>query len=141
MPQIGDNDNGQFIKLYPRKVLDMGYLLALGAVFFKEPKWKIKEFFNSDEDIAEVMILYGEKGMKSFEERLENLEGISEKLKAGKVPLEKAIELFEEGMNLSKSLEKDLSKIERKVEILVNEPEKKGDTPELELFPELENDT
>ena len=42
MPQIGDNDNGQFIKLYPREVLDMRYLLALGAVFFKEPKWKIK---------------------------------------------------------------------------------------------------
>lgn len=64
MPQIGDNDNGQFIKLYPREVLDMRYLLALGAVFFKEPKWKIKEFFESDEDIAEVMILYGENGME-----------------------------------------------------------------------------
>ena len=79
--------------------------------------------------------------MKSFEERLENLEGISEKLKAGKVPLEKAIELFEEGMNLSKSLEKDLSKIERKVQILGNGPEKKGDAPALELFPDLGNDT
>jgi len=64
MPQIGDNDNGQFLKLYPREVLDMRYLLALGAVFFKEPKWKIKEFFNSDEDIAEIMILYGEKGVE-----------------------------------------------------------------------------
>jgi hypothetical protein len=42
----------------------MRYLLALGAVFFKETKWKIKEFFDSDEDIAEVMILYGEKGME-----------------------------------------------------------------------------
>ncbi len=64
MPQIGDNDNGQFLKLYPREVLDMRYLLALGAVFFKEPKWKIKEFFNSDKDIAEIMILYGEKGVE-----------------------------------------------------------------------------
>jgi len=64
MPQIGDNDNGQFIKLYPREVLDMRYLLALGAVFFKEPKWKIKEFFESDEDIAEVRILYGKKGVE-----------------------------------------------------------------------------
>lgn len=34
MLQIGDNDNGQFIKLYPREVLDMKYLLAMGAVFF-----------------------------------------------------------------------------------------------------------
>lgn len=64
MPQIGDNDNGQFMKLYPREVLDMRYSLALGAVFFKEPKWKIKEFFELDEDIAEVMILYGEKGVE-----------------------------------------------------------------------------
>jgi len=64
MPQIGDNDNGQFIKLYPREVLDMRNLLALGAVFFKESKWKIKEFFESDESIAEVMILYGKKGME-----------------------------------------------------------------------------
>lgn len=62
MPQIGDNDNGQFLKLYPREVLDMRYLLALGAVFFKEPKWKIKEFFESEEDVAEIMILYEEKG-------------------------------------------------------------------------------
>jgi uncharacterized heparinase superfamily protein len=64
MPQIGDNDNGQFIKLYPREVLDMRNLLALGAVFFRESKWKIKEFFESDESIAEVMILYGKKGME-----------------------------------------------------------------------------
>jgi len=66
MPQIGDNDNGQFLKLYPREVLDMRYLLALGAVFFKESKWKIKEFFKSDEDIAEVLILYGKKGVQNW---------------------------------------------------------------------------
>ena len=66
MPQIGDNDNGQFIKLYPREVLDMRYLLALGAIFFRESKWKIKEFFESDEDIAEIMILYGEKGVEAW---------------------------------------------------------------------------
>ena len=62
MPQIGDNDSGQLFKLYPRDVLDMRYLLALGAVFFKESKWKIKEFFNSEEDIAEVLIVYDGKG-------------------------------------------------------------------------------
>lgn len=72
MPQIGDNDNGQFIKLYPREVLDMRYLLALGAVFFKESKWKSKEFFESDEDIAEVMILYGENGIKIWDSLEEN---------------------------------------------------------------------
>lgn len=64
MPQIGDNDNGQFIKLYPREVLDMWYLLALGGVFFREPRFKVKEFFQTEEDIAEVKILYGEKGLE-----------------------------------------------------------------------------
>lgn len=64
MPQIGDNDSGQFVKLFPREVLDMRYLLALGAVFFGEAGWKIEEFFNADEDVAEILILYGEEGKK-----------------------------------------------------------------------------
>jgi len=63
MPQIGDNDSGQFIKLYPREVLDMRYLLALGAVFFKESKFKVKDFFQTDEDVAEIEILYGKRGL------------------------------------------------------------------------------
>jgi len=67
MPQIGDNDSGQLFKLYPREVLDLRYLFALGAVFFKESKWKIKEFFNSEEDIAEVLIVYGEKGKEIWD--------------------------------------------------------------------------
>jgi len=67
MPQIGDNDNGQFVKLYSREVLDMRYLLALGAVFFREPKFKVKEFFQMEEDTAEVEILYGEKGLEIWD--------------------------------------------------------------------------
>ncbi|PIU42229.1 MAG: heparinase [Candidatus Omnitrophica bacterium CG07_land_8_20_14_0_80_42_15] len=64
MPQIGDNDSGQLVNLYYREVLDMRYLLALGAVFFKEPKWKIKEFFKSNEEILEVLITYGKNGIQ-----------------------------------------------------------------------------
>ena len=80
--------------------------------------------------------------MKSFEERFNRLENLSEKLREGQIPLEEAVSIFEEGMKLAKELEKELAKIERKVEILVNEPEKKGGTaeePALELFPELED--
>ena len=81
--------------------------------------------------------------MKSFEERLNRLESLSEKLKEGKIPLEEAVSIFEEGMKLAKDLEKELSKIERKVEILVNEPGRKNgeggeEGPVLELFPEEE---
>ena len=82
--------------------------------------------------------------MKSFEERLNRLESLSEKLREGKIPLEEAVSIFEEGMKLAKDLEKELAKIERKVEILVNEPVKKEGAgaaaePVLELFPEEED--
>ncbi len=72
--------------------------------------------------------------MKNFEERLTTLENLNEKMKEGSIPLDEAVQLFEEGIKLAKSLEKDLSKIERKVEILVNKPEKESDKPNLELF-------
>jgi exodeoxyribonuclease VII small subunit len=78
--------------------------------------------------------------MKSFEERLDRLEEISEKMQKGNIPLEEAVDLFEEGIKLSKGLEKELSKIERRIEILVNKPDNPEDKPELELFPELGQD-
>jgi exodeoxyribonuclease VII small subunit len=78
--------------------------------------------------------------MKSFEERLTSLEELTEKLKAGKVSLEEALSLFEQGMKLSRGLEKELSRIEKKIEVLINEPEKDNEEPILELFPELADD-
>jgi exodeoxyribonuclease VII small subunit len=75
--------------------------------------------------------------MKSFEEKLARLEELSEKIKEGNLPLEEAVSLFEEGITLSKGLEKELSKIERKVEILINKPTGEEEKPEMELFPEF----
>ena len=75
--------------------------------------------------------------MKSFEQRLSRLEELSGKIKEGDLPLEEAVSLFEEGMGLARGLEKELSRIERKVEILVNRPEGAADEPKTELFPEL----
>ena len=77
--------------------------------------------------------------MKSFEERLARLEQLSEKLKAGNIPLEEAVSVFEEGIRLARELQKELARIERKVEILLNEPARKESgavEPELGLFPE-----
>lgn len=54
-----------------------------------------------------------------FEEGLRKLEDIVSTLDAGKVPLDDALRLFEEGVNLTKKLTKTLDDIERKVEILV----------------------
>ncbi len=78
--------------------------------------------------------------MKKFEERLEKLEDLNEKMKAGNIPLDDAVGMFEEGIKLAKSLEKDLSKIERKIEILVNEPDTPEEEPNLELFPGIEKE-
>ncbi len=75
-----------------------------------------------------------------FEQRLERLEQLAEKLRDGKIPLEDAVSLFEEGMKLSKSLEKDLSRVERRVEILTQEPVNEDEDPGLALFPELDEE-
>ena len=72
--------------------------------------------------------------MKNFEERLTSLEELNEKMKTGNIALDEAVQIFEEGIKLAKGLEKDLSKVERKIEILVNKPEKESDKPNLELF-------
>ena len=79
--------------------------------------------------------------MKSFEEKLEQLESINEKINSGDVPLEEAIGLFDQGIRLAKDLEKTLSKVERKIEILVNQPESPDENPDLELFRDLAETT
>ena len=80
------------------------------------------------------------KGAQGFEQRLERLEHLAEKLREGSIPLEEAVTLFEEGMKLSRSLEKDLSRVERRVEILTREPVSEEEEPALELFPELSDE-
>lgn len=72
--------------------------------------------------------------MKKFEERLERLEELAERIKESDLPLEEAVAVFEEGVKLSKSLERDLDKIQGRVEILLNEPEAPEDKVELGLF-------
>ena len=76
--------------------------------------------------------------MESFEERLKRLEEINDEINAGLLPLASAVSRFEEGIKLAQGLEKELAKIERKVEILVNQPESEDEKPNLELFPDLE---
>jgi exodeoxyribonuclease VII small subunit len=55
----------------------------------------------------------------SFEEAMEKLETIVTKLENGDVPLETAIELFQEGMRLSQLCGSKLELVERKIELLV----------------------
>ena len=73
--------------------------------------------------------------MKNFEERLERLEELGEMIRKTDVPLDQALKSFEEGIKLARSLEKDLEKIENRIEILMSNTEAPADeAPELELF-------
>jgi exodeoxyribonuclease VII small subunit len=55
----------------------------------------------------------------SFEEAIERLESIVSKLESGDVPLEAAIDLFQEGMQLSQLCGAKLEQVERKIEMLI----------------------
>ncbi|RXZ78260.1 exodeoxyribonuclease VII small subunit [Paenibacillaceae bacterium] len=55
----------------------------------------------------------------SFEEAMEQLETIVAQLENGDVPLETAIELFQQGMKLSQLCGSKLEQVERKIEVLI----------------------
>ncbi|GIO28548.1 exodeoxyribonuclease VII small subunit [Ornithinibacillus bavariensis] len=57
----------------------------------------------------------------SFEEAMEKLEEIIEKLEEGDVPLEKAISYYQDGMLLSKLCGDKLSHIQEKMVKIMNE--------------------
>lgn len=59
--------------------------------------------------------------MPKFEECLQRLEKIVNELERGDLPLEKALTLFEEGIQLSNSCRKELEAAEGKVEILLKQ--------------------
>ncbi|MGA2297042.1 MAG: exodeoxyribonuclease VII small subunit [FCB group bacterium] len=56
-----------------------------------------------------------QKSTLSFEEQFKRLEEIVELLDSGDAPLEELLKIFEEGMQLAKSLREFLSKAEQKV--------------------------
>jgi len=73
--------------------------------------------------------------MKNFEERLERLEVLGEQIRRTDIPLDEALKAFEEGIKLARTLEKDLEKIDSRIELLMNSAEAPGeDSPELDLF-------
>jgi exodeoxyribonuclease VII small subunit len=73
--------------------------------------------------------------MKNFEERLERLEELGDRIRKPDIPLDDALKAFEEGIKLARALEKDLEKVESRIEVLMNGPEEKPEAkPELGLF-------
>ena len=74
--------------------------------------------------------------MPKFEECLERLEKIVNELEKGELPLERAVSLFEEGVQLSNSCRKELETAEGKIEILMKQDGKLR--PAREFFKEFE---
>ena len=76
---------------------------------------------------------------QALEEKLERLEILGENIRKPDIPLDKALKDFEEGIKLARSLEKELEKIQNRIEILMNsDSAKAGESPELELFDDQE---
>ncbi|MBR3511663.1 MAG: exodeoxyribonuclease VII small subunit [Clostridia bacterium] len=63
------------------------------------------------------------KSEKNFEELIENLEDITNKLEKEKLSLDDSVKLFEDGMKISKECNKKLQDAERRITILLNDGE------------------
>jgi exodeoxyribonuclease VII small subunit len=79
------------------------------------------------------------KTKPSFEERLERLEELGDEIRKNDIPLDEAIKAFEEGISIARALEKDLEKVESRIEILMNSADSQDEDatvekPELGLF-------
>jgi hypothetical protein len=62
-PLIGDTDGGQILPIIQRRGDDHAYVLALGAVVFDEPRFKLQ----SGRMPEEVLWLLGEEGARDYE--------------------------------------------------------------------------
>lgn len=67
------------------------------------------------------MVHWSPGSVAKFEDCLQRLEQIVDELEKGNVPLEQALKLFEEGLQLSSSCRKELEEAEGKVEILLRQ--------------------
>ena len=54
----------------------------------------------------------------SFDDELDRLEGLVQKLEGGHLSLEEALREFEDGVKLSKALQQQLADAQRRVEVL-----------------------
>jgi exodeoxyribonuclease VII small subunit len=64
---------------------------------------------------------HNEQPGRTFEASLEALEEIVRKLERGDLPLENSLELFEQGIRLSRECQERLSQAERRIEVLLRD--------------------
>jgi len=65
----------------------------------------------------------GEAKTTDFESSLSALEKIVRELERGDLPLEKSLELFEQGVKLTRDCQKRLDEAERRIEVLLRDSE------------------
>ena len=61
-------------------------------------------------------------GGATFEAQLAALERIVRELERGELPLERSLELFEQGVRLSRECQERLNEAERRIEVLLSDP-------------------
>lgn len=76
-----------------------------------------------------------ESTIKDFESAIDELEAIVKRLEDGDLPLERSLELFERGVQLSRFCHSKLEEAERRVEILTERGEVKPAPPSLGVDP------
>ncbi|SDN40578.1 exodeoxyribonuclease VII small subunit [Alkalicoccus daliensis] len=74
-----------------------------------------------------------DKKQTSFETSMRELEEIVQKLEQGDVPLEEAIDMFQEGMKLSKDCHDRLHKVEKQMTEVLSEDGTLSELPEGDL--------
>ena len=74
---------------------------------------------------------------QTYEEALERLRTVVEKLERGTLPLEESLSLFEEGMQLSELCDQKLREVETRVQVLIGEraPQQVRKDLDLEFVP------
>ena len=82
-----------------------------------------------------------EQEPRSFETSLEALEQIVRQLESGDLPLEKSLELFEQGIRLSRECQDRLSQAERRIEILMRDNQGRTVANAFEPAPGDDNET
>ena len=82
-----------------------------------------------------------ERVPKTFEASLEALEQIVRDLEQGDLPLEKSLELFEQGIRLSRECQERLSQAERRIEILLRDNQGRPVTAPFEAKGPLSQET
>lgn len=78
---------------------------------------------------------------RKFEEALEELEKVVERLESGELSLEDSLAAFEEGVKLVRLCNQKLTEVEKKIELLVKDKEGKFELRPLEEIKEEDEKT